>query len=453
MVGSKYRLIAALILGLSFKFAYAENKDQSWDELENLAKKMIAETEADNPRKKSNTPTPLPLEVPLNSTVQGKEVILNEEPDTAGQKKTLEPSTKPKSTVKNSPAAKVTPKNRRKIYDHMTSHPPKHIIDAANKAKIQAGQSPATVYQQEYSEMLFVATHKGDVGAINALLNKGANINSQAAATSYTPLMYAVKASDIRTVRYLIARGANVNIVDKNGMTALHIAAINGNTELVDLLVKMGADVARLDHQGRTAAEYVPEKKVDSIGLILIKGYTDLNQAILDYVRLKQVRAVAEAITQGANIDTKDTNGETPLIIAARNNDVNMVSLLLSLGASPTVRDNNGISAQQTAEKYGYKQIAQIIETVAIQKELQGIKEKSPLVPLKVQASQPMNTTDKPNYSIYSSEEIQDLRHKVEGKTKHRPVTVSPPINFPDKAPEKVPLKKGPLSLIPKTVH
>jgi ankyrin repeat protein len=58
-------------------------------------------------------------------------------------------------------------------------------------------------------------------------------------------------------VQFLVDKGANVNIKDKNGRTAIHHAAMNryGNTRIL-ALIRNGEDVNTADIHGRTAIFY-----------------------------------------------------------------------------------------------------------------------------------------------------------------------------------------------------
>ena len=59
-------------------------------------------------------------------------------------------------------------------------------------------------------------------------------------ATPGDPLMKAAKRGDTATIEALLAKGADVNVKNKGGKTALNIAASNGRTDVVYLLKKAG---------------------------------------------------------------------------------------------------------------------------------------------------------------------------------------------------------------------
>ena len=56
-------------------------------------------------------------------------------------------------------------------------------------------------------------------------------------------LMYSAKEGDLDGIRELLDSGINVNFKDSNGYTALHVAACNGLTNVVSLLLDCGFEV------------------------------------------------------------------------------------------------------------------------------------------------------------------------------------------------------------------
>jgi ankyrin repeat protein len=87
----------------------------------------------------------------------------------------------------------------------------------------------------------------------------------------------AVKSGNRETVAMSIKEGFNVNAKDKDGYTALLIAAEKGDLEMADLLVEKGADVNAKDKDGYTALMYVAYAGNLEIAKILIKNDADVN--------------------------------------------------------------------------------------------------------------------------------------------------------------------------------
>ena len=70
-----------------------------------------------------------------------------------------------------------------------------------------------------------------------------------------TPLQSAAAAREEETAALLLERGADPNVQQRGGFTALHAAAQNGDDPLVALLLARGADPALAAEDGRTAAD------------------------------------------------------------------------------------------------------------------------------------------------------------------------------------------------------
>lgn len=106
------------------------------------------------------------------------------------------------------------------------------------------------------------------------------NVEAPPKPLSWTPLMCAVAVGDMRTTKLMLREGANPNYHNRNGMTAVMLAAqLNNNDVLVELLMQ-GGDMDAIDNEGYTALAYagsLPLPSImerDTVG-ILMEGDTD----------------------------------------------------------------------------------------------------------------------------------------------------------------------------------
>lgn len=74
-------------------------------------------------------------------------------------------------------------------------------------------------------------------------------------------LLEAIKKSDVQLVQKLVKKGADINFKDKNGSTPLHYAAVYGNMKIVKYLVKNGADVCARNNKGVDPFSYAFRRK------------------------------------------------------------------------------------------------------------------------------------------------------------------------------------------------
>ena len=66
-----------------------------------------------------------------------------------------------------------------------------------------------------------------------------------------TPLMHSCYTSDIRAIKLLVESGANINVFDINGITALHILINRRDDDLCDYLLSQKAALDKQDNQGK----------------------------------------------------------------------------------------------------------------------------------------------------------------------------------------------------------
>ncbi|MEO1900012.1 MAG: ankyrin repeat domain-containing protein [Methylococcales bacterium] len=78
--------------------------------------------------------------------------------------------------------------------------------------------------------------------------------------------------------KVLLVYGANVNLVDNLGSTALMEAAIFGNEKLLNLLITVGADVNAVDQQKRSVLDKVKTTKHQHIVQILENAVSENKQ-------------------------------------------------------------------------------------------------------------------------------------------------------------------------------
>jgi len=126
-------------------------------------------------------------------------------------------------------------------------------------------------------------------------------------------LVQAVRTGSIQTVRAMVKAGADANLAEPDGTTALHWAVQSGNLEMVDLLLRSGARVGVANRYGITP---------------LTVACTAGNAAIVERL-----------LAAGADPNLALEDGETPLMIAARTGNAEIVRALIARGADVNVRE------------------------------------------------------------------------------------------------------------------
>lgn len=104
--------------------------------------------------------------------------------------------------------------------------------------------------------MLCIAARSGKKETIEWLVKNGAEINAISKDRGYSAVMDAVWKMNSEIVELLIKLGANLNFVSNDGQTALIVATGSSNTKICEMLVKNGADPCYKDHMGMSALDY-----------------------------------------------------------------------------------------------------------------------------------------------------------------------------------------------------
>ncbi|MCL1857486.1 MAG: ankyrin repeat domain-containing protein, partial [Kiritimatiellaeota bacterium] len=164
----------------------------------------------------------------------------------------------------------------------------------------------------------------------------------------YTHLMCAAELGYDDVVADLIAAGVDVNESNRYGQTALENATIQGHADIAKALLAAGARVTSLwsaIHGGNAEivkALLAAGAKVDSTTLEYAARYGSIDIAI--------ITALLEA---GADVNAKDSSGDTALYSAVTWGSIEAVEVLLAAGADPDLQDRNGDTALMSASQ-GY---------------------------------------------------------------------------------------------------
>nr|XP_049707309.1 ankyrin-3 isoform X2 [Helicoverpa armigera] len=180
---------------------------------------------------------------------------------------------------------------------------------------------------------------------IRILLACGAKVN-EPVTQGLRPLHYAIWQRYLEATRLLVVRGCDVNARDDCGYSALHLAAEHGYTELVKLLLESGAAV---DYRPDTGEEFPRTTLCDEpLRLAIRNKHYEVARLLLEhgadpnkrYFFGAEINLVSDPeylellLTFGANPDSRDRAGLTPLMKAARQRKgMDAVLLLISFGA------------------------------------------------------------------------------------------------------------------------
>lgn len=169
--------------------------------------------------------------------------------------------------------------------------------------------------EDDWQEILLAQATYGDLDLIKQALAKGANINGRKSPDNDTVLMIASNNAEL--LRFFISKGANVNLQNDKGETALMRTS---EPECVQILLKAGAKVDTRDKDGTTAL---------------------MNAAFLKNTDIMRI-----LIQKGAQVDARNENGETALLLAK---SPSAADLLLANKADMKAVDKYGQNALHLA--------------------------------------------------------------------------------------------------------
>ncbi len=162
------------------------------------------------------------------------------------------------------------------------------------------------------------------------LLKRGANPNGMVGG-SLPMVAVASNLPDPVYLQLMLEHGGNVNGADKTGMTPLMVAAMWHNEPAIKLLIEHGADVNHRDRAGITALQYLT-----SGGPRFRKP--EHFEMLCDML-----------LAHGANIDTADGEGKTPLMRAAEDGSLANIKALLARHARTDLKTVKGKTALDMA--------------------------------------------------------------------------------------------------------
>uniref|UniRef100_A0A8C2HRD6 Kinase D-interacting substrate 220a n=1 Tax=Cyprinus carpio TaxID=7962 RepID=A0A8C2HRD6_CYPCA len=213
------------------------------------------------------------------------------------------------------------------------------------------------------TQSLFSYVEEENLSAIKAHLDKYREVDTRSE-NGQTALMLASEQGSLEIVQELIRRGANVNLDDIDCWTALISAAKEGHTEVVKELLENNANVEHRDMGGWSALMWAACKgRLEVAHLLLEKG---ANPNITGQYSVYPIiwaagRGHAEIVQlllqHGAKVNCSDKYGTTPLIWAARKGHYDCVMHLLENGANVDQEGANSMTALIVAVRGGFTEV------------------------------------------------------------------------------------------------
>ena len=218
------------------------------------------------------------------------------------------------------------------------------------------------------------AAKKGDIDALRALLAKNPEQIDARGEYDRTPLLEALFVRQGAAARFLLDKGADVRLQDKEGMEPLGFAVFSGDAELVNRIVDRGGDVNNQDNPFGWSPLHIAARfcHPEVMGVLFEKGARpDLRDAEGNTPLMAAAVGSCEACLKllaekGADVNSKNASGDTPLHAAALSGAGSIVEFLVARGADPSSRNGYGNTPVQIAVRDGQKEIIDLFRAKGI---------------------------------------------------------------------------------------
>ncbi|CAL1532674.1 unnamed protein product, partial [Lymnaea stagnalis] len=231
------------------------------------------------------------------------------------------------------------------------------------------------IHSKSKLKLFMDAVRAGNIEKINKTTMKGLDPNFHDQDNGETPLTTAVtlgksKCRDV--IITLVSGGAHLDFRNKQGLTPLHRGAIVGNAEAIRTMLDLGASPDCKDARDLTPLYYSVSNddtvqdcthmllhERARVGICDEHGWYEIHQACKN----GRVQHLEHLLFYGAEMDVRNSCGNTPLHICALNSQEACARVLLFRGADPTLVNYSNQTADQVAALAGNTAIAEMINS------------------------------------------------------------------------------------------
>ncbi|XP_059066953.1 protein VAPYRIN isoform X1 [Cryptomeria japonica] len=246
------------------------------------------------------------------------------------------------------------------------------LVEVTTAAQAELPSSIPVSEDKFVVKSLMLPTGKATDSELNELFSKNNHIFTDATLkvvyTGNLILRSLVESGSSNDVKEVLLRCKDVNSKYEHDLTPLHIAAIRGNSEIVQDLLDSGAIVdAKNSTQKSPLLEAAFHGHVETVKTLLssganteiadARGHTALHVAASgNYVQILNF-----ILFSGANINAQDIEGKTPLYLSVIDRHLESVQLLVGAGANVDAKDKDGWTVIHCAAACGYLDIIKVL--------------------------------------------------------------------------------------------
>ncbi|XP_055274880.1 protein phosphatase 1 regulatory subunit 12B isoform X3 [Moschus berezovskii] len=213
----------------------------------------------------------------------------------------------------------------------------------------------------EDGAVFLAACSSGDADEVRRLLARGADVDT-ANVDGLTALHQACIDENLDMVKFLVENGASVNQQDNEGWTPLHAAASCGYLNIAEYFINHGASVGIVNSEGEVPSDLAEEPAMKDLLLEQVKKQgLDLEQARRQEEQ-QMLQDARQWLNSGSIADARQArSGATALHVAAAKGYSEVLRLLIQAGYELNVQDHDGWTPLHAAAHWGVKEACSIL--------------------------------------------------------------------------------------------
>jgi len=234
--------------------------------------------------------------------------------------------------------------------DYWTAHP----SIAAIKATQQEGHSITAANAGGFDATTFAIFGNNPVSTIEYLVSQGNDVNKRTH-DSRTYVFWAASSGNLEVVKFMVEKGAILDLVDSHGYGPLSFAAATGQSDqaIFNFLIESGADLAKeKDHDGKNALLVAASRAKDLVVVdyfiskgLDINSIDDHGNGIFHYAAQGgSIETLKQLVSRGVSTKKNETTGENAIFFASkgRAGSIDLYTYLEGLGidANVTAKDS-----------------------------------------------------------------------------------------------------------------
>ncbi len=259
------------------------------------------------------------------------------------------------------------------IFDLLLAHPKVNVDDVDKNGKtalhwaasvsnviglqklLEKGADPNIFDKKGQSPLLWIAWKRDGIPIIDVLLEaqkvEGLGDVNDRDKEGWTALHLAAAYSNEITAEHLIKKGADLHCRANDGHTPLHLAAMHAkDMQIINVLLNNINEGDIQQYRNDKGLFFYARHNKHELGDTIVdrlveKGIQPPSTETDEFLKAsREVDKVIDNVLKDGNSDINGHHGQTLLLIAIRANYVNGVRRLLERGADPTIRNNKGLT-------------------------------------------------------------------------------------------------------------